>query len=58
VDVLAMNGYPSWHDKTDPKMYWYHFVNNLYAEKPPAALGKTFLISETGLVESMNGKRM
>jgi beta-glucuronidase len=46
--LLAINAYPGWYDKEDPKPLWDYFANNLHAGNPPDAIGKPFIISETG----------
>jgi beta-glucuronidase len=48
ADVLSMNGYPRWYSNEDPGDFWSSRANDIHAGKPPEALGKPFLISETG----------
>jgi beta-glucuronidase len=48
ADVLSINGYPDWYNKGPPNEFWDRIANDLHAGNPPEALGKPFLISETG----------
>ncbi|CAJ1949827.1 unnamed protein product [Cylindrotheca closterium] len=43
VDIVSINGYPEWYDKPSAKTYWSAFASYY------KALGKTFLISESGV---------
>jgi len=47
--VISHNGYPGWYQRNvDPAKWWNRIANDLKAGKPQNALGKPFLISETG----------
>ena len=48
VSLLAINAYPGWYGKYDPKIYWDHIAHTLYDGYPIGTLGKPFVISETG----------
>ncbi len=42
ADVISINGYPSWYNSADPKLFWNDLASYF------VGLGKPFLISETG----------
>ena len=46
--VISHNGYPGWYNSPDPENFWNRIANDLQAGKPPSAIGKPFIISETG----------
>jgi len=46
--VISYNAYPGWYDTGDPDDYWNSLANDLESGKYPSALGKPFVISESG----------
>jgi len=46
--VISHNGYPGWYTSDSPTNYWNRMANDLRAGKPSSAMGKPFIISETG----------
>eukprot|EP00536_Pseudo-nitzschia_multiseries_P002780 jgi/Psemu1/236028/estExt_Genewise1.C_380117 len=46
--VISHNSYPGWYHPDPPGAFWNRVANDLRAGNPPSALGKAFLISETG----------
>ena len=47
--VISHNGYPGWYQRyADPAEWWNRIANDLKAGRPSNAIGKPFLISETG----------
>jgi beta-glucuronidase len=46
--LIAINAYPDWYQTEEPKPYWDHTANSLKAGLIPDAIGKPFVISETG----------
>lgn len=46
--VISHNAYPGWYQKGTPAKWWNGIAADLAAGRPMNALGKPFLISETG----------
>ena len=46
--VISHNGYPGWYHPDEPGRYWNRIADDLRAGKSPSAIGKPFVISETG----------